>query len=116
MITLGGEEVGFKYSTEEQWTGKYDTDGKKIYRRYVEWNIKSAPNIYMTHNWNVKRYEIIYGDWTEANTKVRYWFPYSYANSNEHLSIRDLSTNTVVLSSSWNATVRLTLEYTCNDR
>lgn len=31
LKTLSGKNLGFKYSTEEQWTGRYDENGKKIY-------------------------------------------------------------------------------------
>lgn len=31
LRTYAGKSLGFQYSTEEQWTGKYWLDGKKIY-------------------------------------------------------------------------------------
>ena len=47
--------IYFKYSANEQWTGEYWQDGKKIYVKYVDFNTSSATYNY-THNLNIDEY------------------------------------------------------------
>ena len=35
LVDYNNNDIGFHYSTEEQWTGKYWIDGKKIYTKTI---------------------------------------------------------------------------------
>ena len=58
------------YSTEEQWTGEYWIDGKKIYRKTIVQNIESSPLQINTNNLDA---EIIWLD--EQSSFVRMVLP-----------------------------------------
>lgn len=47
--------LNLNYSSEESFTGMYWIDGKKIYRKYIDFNISSSSYDY-THNLNVAEY------------------------------------------------------------
>nr|DAP77202.1 MAG TPA: hypothetical protein [Caudoviricetes sp.] len=47
--------LNLNYSSEESFTGMYWIDGKKIYRKYINFNISSSSYDY-THNLNVAEY------------------------------------------------------------
>ena len=47
--------LNLNYSSEESFTGMYWIDGKKIYRKYINFNISSSSYDY-THNLNIAEY------------------------------------------------------------
>lgn len=47
--------LNLNYSSEESFTGMYWIDGKKIYRKYIDFNISSSSYDY-THNLNIAEY------------------------------------------------------------
>lgn len=108
IIYSDGQYEQLKYSTDEQWTGKYWTDGKKIYNKYVEATITSYSdssnrrqfNFTQTIsdiNWLTNSFGNVSFDGATTNFGL---FPYNSTNSNMNPSESsgisfNQSTNTV---------------------
>lgn len=111
-----------KYSTEETFTGKYWTDGKKIYRKVIEIT-EITLGTEMTYNHNLSIDTVVVSDLfayrAQGNTSIK--FPYNGSvngsyNANFFLGLNDVQTNTFryYVGSGWTTLkkLRMILEYT----
>jgi hypothetical protein len=118
---IGGN--GFQYSYEEQWTGNYWVDGKKIYCKVIDCgNLPNNSAKYIPHNiLNTSNWITIRGIVNTMNTE-RDIVPIIYAqnvlSSAISIGIRT-TTNQIFIYTGMNrpeTTVIAILEYTCTNR
>jgi hypothetical protein len=115
-------QVYDSYSFEEQWTGNYWIDGKKIYKKtiYIE-SLPDNTNLYVYHNIiNIKNVVKANGFWFDGDGVWAY-FPIPYVNPQNHSSdvsiviysdkIDFITARNRIISYAY-----ITLEYTCTDR
>lgn len=92
------EAIGEHYSTEETFTGKYWIDGKKIYRKVI--NFQGLPNATtkeVPHN--ISNFDFptfIYGIAFENNTTNYYPLPLQYKGNSSNYNVELLVTPTIV--------------------
>lgn len=77
---LDRKDTFFKYSTEEQFTGNYWIDGKKIYQKTVIWTSTSSTAAQEKISHGIDDIDKVINDETFAvnNNGLRYTFPVIY--------------------------------------
>ncbi len=114
-IAGGGNSID--YSFNEQWTGKYWIDGKKIYQKTV--NYGAVPNTvvkHVAHNIpNVQSFVSIYGIAASGTAFID--LPYGGVNTYAVAIGGDAVNLHISTMRSWAGyTAFLTVQYTCTDR
>ena len=109
--------LNLNYSSEESFTGMYWIDGKKIYRKYIDFNISSSSYDY-THNLNVAEYVKFDLKCTLAMVRLfhcRMYFLNQKTNGPNCLLITSLKANYIRFYNAWaKGRIYGIIEYTKN--
>ena len=99
------------YSTEEQVIGTW-TNGKPIYRRYIEVDCYTSGDTIYTHNSNIDNLVNIYGSCYVANqTTIKRVFP--YVAGTENFKCSSYNSKIITFTSNWdNSKFFGVIEYT----
>ncbi len=112
---LDRKDTFFQYSTEEQFTGKYWIDGKKIYSKVIAINQThdGHNDLTITHNIGIDYIIRYYGTGYVANqVGYRRCFPYTSCSDSTGFYMTEYHENTIKFWSNWRVDGYVVIEYT----
>ena len=114
FVDYNNNDIGFHYSTEEQWTGKYWIDGKKIYTKaiYINQTHPNTEEIIITHNSEIDYIINYYGTGVVAHQSNRRHFPYLSVEDNTGFYMVEFNSSTITFHSNWHVNGYVIIEYT----